>query len=406
MHIHTVSEVTKFIQNLLNHSNVLNNLIVTGELGNLRQDSTTCSFFTIKDDKCSLKCIMNKNIIKQVKDPICNGTQVICYGSITLHNNTGIYQLSVSKIIPAGTGTISAKLSMLKERLKSLGLFDNDVKKTLPVFPSTIGILTSSSGAVLHDIFHVAKKRNPHIKLILFPIKVQGENAHKQIIHGIDIFNQKYPVDIIIIARGGGAQEDFSPFNEEEVIKAIYLSQIPIISAVGHETDFTLSDFAADIRAATPSQAAEIAVPEITKTLEHLQYLQSIIKNIVRKSLTEKYHKVNRYSQFFFSKNIIFYLQKKQDYINQLSKILYYLNKNHIKIKNQLINSKINQLNTINPFNVLNHGYSILEKNNQFIKSVKQISSDDKLTISLFDGFVDVKIEIISKRRNNNVKNC
>ena len=162
----------------------------------------------------------------------------------------------------------------------------------------------------MHDIFHVAKKRNPHIKLILFPIKVQGENAHKQIIHGIDIFNQKYPVDIIIIARGGGAQEDFSPFNEEEVIKAIYLSQIPIISAVGHETDFTLSDFAADIRAATPSQAAEIAVPEITKTLEHLQYLQSIIKNIVRKSLTEKYHKVNRYSQFFFSKNIIFYLQK------------------------------------------------------------------------------------------------
>ncbi|MBR5910100.1 MAG: exodeoxyribonuclease VII large subunit, partial [Schwartzia sp.] len=244
--VHSVGEVTKWIRNLISGDPILRNIMVRGEISNFNAYRSGHAYFTLKDKDACLKCVMfswkEKGLRFQPKD----GMQVIAGGGIRVYEAGGVYQLYVETMAPEGTGDLALAFQQIKEKLTAEGLFDEAHKKPLPKFPSTIGVVTSLSGAVLRDIYRVSKRRFPSVRLVLYPVQVQGETSAAEVAAGIRYFNEKFPVDVMIVGRGGGSAEDLWSFNTEEVVRAVYASKIPIISAVGHETDYTLSDLAAD----------------------------------------------------------------------------------------------------------------------------------------------------------------
>ena len=261
MAVHSVSDVNRYLKDLLAGEPLLQGISVRGEISNFKQYPSGHCYFTLKDTNSALKCVMFRSRAQYLRFLPQNGMQVVAGGSIAVYERDGVYQLYVDNLIPEGTGDLALAFEQLKEKLAAEGLFDPARKQPLPAFPKKIGVVTSSAGAVLRDIYRVSKRRWPGIQLVLYPVQVQGEGAAEQIARGIDFFAEEYAVDVIIAGRGGGSMEDLWAFNEEPVVRAIAACPVPLISAVGHETDFTLADFAADVRAATPSQAAELAVP-------------------------------------------------------------------------------------------------------------------------------------------------
>lgn len=259
----SVSEVNQYLKQLLESQSDLHHIPVLGEVSNFKRYGSGHCYFTLKDEKSALKCVMFKSSAAHLSFNPQNGEKVVALGSISVYERDGVYQLYVSAMRRQGIGDLMQAYEALKEKLTKEGLFDDSRKKPLPRLPRAIGIITSPSGAAVHDIITVSRRRNKGVKLILYPVKVQGEEAAGEIVHAIDFFQRNHLADLLIVGRGGGSIEDLWAFNEEPVVRAIAASKIPIISAVGHETDFTLSDFAADARAATPSQAAEIAVIDV-----------------------------------------------------------------------------------------------------------------------------------------------
>lgn len=259
----SVSEVNQYLKQLLESQSDLHHIPVMGEVSNFKRYGSGHCYFTLKDEKSALKCVMFKSSAAHLSFTPQNGEKVVALGSISVYERDGVYQLYVSAMRRQGVGDLMQAYEALKEKLTKEGLFDASRKKPLPRLPRAIGIITSPSGAAVHDIITVSRRRNKGVKLILYPASVQGEEAAGEIVHAIDFFQRNHLADLLIVGRGGGSIEDLWAFNEEPVVRAIAASEIPIISAVGHETDFTLSDFAADARAATPSQAAEIAVIDV-----------------------------------------------------------------------------------------------------------------------------------------------
>jgi len=256
MTVHSVSDVTQYIKGLFEGEEILSAILIRGELSNFKRYPSGHCYFTLKDAEASMKCVMFNGYARNLRFTPENGMQVIAGGSVSVYERDGVYQLYVNSLTPEGAGALALAFEQLKERLAAEGLFDETHKQPLPRFPRRIGIVTSSAGAVLRDIHKVTKRRWPGIQLILCPVLVQGTEAAGQIAGAVKCFNRKYPVDVLIVGRGGGSAEDLWAFNEEIVVRAIYDSKIPVISAVGHETDTTLADFVSDRRAATPSQAA------------------------------------------------------------------------------------------------------------------------------------------------------
>lgn len=259
----SVSEVNQYLKQLLESQSDLHHIPVLGEVSNFKRYASGHCYFTLKDEKSALKCVMFKSSAARLSFTPRNGEKVVALGSISVYERDGVYQLYVTAMRRQGIGDLMQAYEALKEKLTKEGLFDESRKKPLPRLPRAIGIITSPSGAAVHDIITVSRRRNKGVKLILYPVKVQGEEAAGEIVHAIDFFQQNHLADLLIVGRGGGSIEDLWAFNEEPVVRAIAASKIPIISAVGHETDVTLSDFAADARAATPSQAAEFAVIDV-----------------------------------------------------------------------------------------------------------------------------------------------
>src|SRR5471030_150510 len=257
----TVSEVTNYIKRMLDNDFILSNLSVKGEISNLKYHGSGHIYFTLKDSNGKVNCVMFKGSAVSLDFVLEEGMEVIIKGRVSIYPATGSFQLYCDEIKKEGIGDLFIKFEKLKEKLSKAGYFDEACKKPLPKYPKKIGIVTSPTGAAILDIINVSTRRSKLVDLILYPASVQGINAYKEIITGINYFNKKKSVDIIIVGRGGGSIEELWNFNEEELAKAIFNSKIPIISAVGHEIDFTISDFVADVRAATPSQGAEIAVP-------------------------------------------------------------------------------------------------------------------------------------------------
>ena len=282
-----VSEVNQYLKQLLESQSDLHHIPVLGEVSNFKRYASGHCYFTLKDEMSALKCVMFKSSAAHLPFTPQNGEKVVALGSISVYERDGVYQLYVTAMRRQGIGDLMQAYEALKEKLTKEGLFDESRKKPLPRLPRAIGIITSPSGAAVHDIITVSRRRNKGVKLILYPASVQGEEAAGEIVHAIDFFQRNHLADLLIVGRGGGSIEDLWAFNEEPVVRAIAASKIPIISAVGHETDFTLSDFAADARAATPSQAAEFAVIDVAAYRNGIAFYLDKAAKLLEKKIHE-----------------------------------------------------------------------------------------------------------------------
>ncbi len=383
----TVSQLNAYIKNLFLCDDLLQNVMVRGEVSNFIHHSSGHMYFTLKDKDSKIRCVMFRSNNRYLKFNIENGMNVIISGNVSSYERDGQYQLYCNSIEPDGVGSLYLKFEQLKEKLSAQGYFDKEHKKKLPLLPKRIGVVTSPTGAVIRDIINVSTRRFYNINIILYPSKVQGEDAAKSIAEGINYFNNAdLGVDVIIVGRGGGSIEELWPFNEEIVADAVYESKIPIVSAVGHETDFTICDFTADVRASTPSQAAEIVVPVYEDLKEKIyDYKISIINNLqnnidnIKKLLMHLEKTIELLSP---QNKIREYIQ----YIDNIDNKIIYLNKNKIKsYRNELMNY-INKIDNANPAKILSRGYSAVYKDEDIIHSIHDLSKDDKVNVLLKDG--------------------
>ena len=385
----SVTDLNKYIKNIIDNDENLEAVLVKGEISNFKHHYTGHMYFTLKDENSLIKCIMFKTYTASLNFVPKDGMKVILFGSVSVFERDGVYQLYCKNMQEDGMGSLHKAYEELKLKLEKEGLFDNSHKKKIPFMPKIIGVLTSNTGAVIKDIINVSTRRNPNVYIRLFPIPVQGAGAGKKIADGIKFMNDNKLADVLILARGGGSLEDLWPFNEEIVARSIYESNIPIISAVGHETDFTISDFVADLRAPTPSAAAELAVAEISD----LEYSLELYKKRLKNSLKRKTEIMKlRFEKCMNSKVYRNPYQK----INDLSIMLdsYIKNmENSVtkKIKDDRIKATklITKLDTLSPLKTLTRGYAITEYKGKIITSKKTLKKDMKIKIKFSDGDVE-----------------
>ena len=403
--IRSVSEITKYIAGLLKKDPVLHNVTVRGEISNFKQYSSGHCYFDLKDKDAILKCVIWRSYAERLRFKPENSLQVLATGSIEVYERDGKYQFYVSRMLPDGVGELALAFEQLKDRLAQEGLFNAEYKQPLPALPKTIGIVTSPTGAVLRDIFKVSKRRMPNVRLALFPVQVQGEGAAKQIANGIDFFNKKYPVDLLIVGRGGGSMEDLWAFNEEIVVRAIFNSKIPVISAVGHETDFTLADFVADQRAATPSQAAELAVPDVA---ENVKYLASLQKRVVSSGLSLVKERKDAVKSL--TGNIVFtqpekLLEANYMMVEDLTEKLCKAARQFIKEKQQRLNHDIDKLELINPLGIIRRGYGIVcNADGEMVNHIRDIKKDMVYNIRVNGGEFDARVLSIKGEESDATK--
>ena len=391
--VYSVTEVNEGINKLFSSRPGLSNISIEGEVSNCTYNSSGHIYFTLKDSKSQISAVMFKGKrITGLKFALKDGMKVIVSGSIEVYVQGGKYQLYASRIEEAGLGILYEKYLKLKAILEEKGLFDEKNKKTIPRFASKVGIVTSPTGAAIQDIINVSKRRNPYVELILYPALVQGENAYKSIIKGIKALD-KTDVDVIIVGRGGGSIEDLWSFNEEELAIAIYEAKTPIISAVGHETDFTIADFVADIRAATPSQAAEIANFEYSKFVSDLDNINIRMKNSLRTKLALLNNILQTYklklSSFSPTRRINGYRTYLVEIDNRLNKKIN-TKLNDTKSKLAVYATKIEALS---PLKRIANGYAyVADDLGNRISKVKDIKKDGIINLSFIDGKVSAKV--------------
>ncbi len=389
----TVKQLNLYIKDLMDKDDFLNNVYIKGEISNFKRHYTGHLYFTLKDSDSLIKCVCFKSYAGNIKFEPQDGMQVLVLGQVAVYERDGVYQIYVKGMEQDGVGALYEAYEKLKAKLEAKGWFDEEHKKPIPFLPKAIGVVTSKTGAVIKDIINVTTRRFPNVHIILYPAAVQGAGAYETICDGIKYFNETKSVDTIIIARGGGSLEDLWPFNEEATAEAIYNSELPIISAVGHETDFTIADFVADLRAPTPSAAGELAVPDLEEVMWKLQ-------NINRRlsvSLSKKVENMKaRYQKVMNSKCMkdplsMFNERKlKQDYlIKQLENAI----KIEIKNKRLVLVKDITSLDTLSPLKTLTRGYSIVEnEKGKIVKSKDDVSKDEKINITLNDGNLEAVV--------------
>ncbi|MFA6848915.1 MAG: exodeoxyribonuclease VII large subunit [Selenomonadaceae bacterium] len=386
MPVHSVSEITKYIKQLINSDSILKKVMVCGEISNFKQYASGHCYFTLKDADASLKCVMFHSRAQRLRFVPTNGLKVITSGTVSVYERDGLYQFYVDTLVPEGAGELSLAFEQLKEKLTDEGLFLETYKKDIPSFPKTIGVITSLSGAVLRDIYHVAKRRNPAVRLVLYPVQVQGAESAAQIAKGIEIFNKSYSVDVLIVGRGGGSMEDLWSFNEEIVVRAIFASKIPIISAVGHETDYTLADFVSDVRAATPSQAAELAVPDTADLSRYVLSLKAQLDRVMRNGLQQRQGRLEMYLKRVSMCSPQRLLSEKRQWLDSLQSRLVQRTEVVLTNKKQRMQIAFEKLALLNPAEVLRRGYGIVKRSGNTLHSIEAVEHDQVLEIVLADG--------------------
>ena len=396
--IYSVDEITTYIKNLINQDKILQDIFIKGELSNFYNSDRGHMYFSLKDENSIIKCIMFSGINQNLDFAPEDGMKVIAGGHIDVYKQHGKYQIIVKEMYLAGKGELYIKFLQLKTKLEKEGLFKEERKKSFPKYPQIIGIVTSPKGSVIRDIINVIRRRYPHIKLIIFPSSVQGDNAKNEIVQGIKILNE-IGVEIIIVARGGGSFEDLWPFNEEIVARAVYDSHIPIISGVGHDTDFTIIDFVSDKRAPTPSTAAELVVPNEEEILNNLVNLgNKLYKNISKMIEFYKQQIVHINSRPVFKRPFSLIEENKQildERVIQLKQAF----KNETEILKRYLKDYRGRLDALNPYSVLNRGYSITMKGEKVVSSVKDINSGDVISTIVKDGEIKSKIQSKNEKR-------
>jgi exodeoxyribonuclease VII large subunit len=392
MAVHSVSDVNRYLKDLLAGEPLLQGISVRGEISNFKQYPSGHCYFTLKDTNSALKCVMFRSRAQYLRFLPQNGMQVVAGGSIAVYERDGVYQLYVDSLLPEGTGDLALAFEQLKEKLAAEGLFDPARKQPLPAFPKKIGVVTSSAGAVLRDIYRVSKRRWPGIQLVLYPVQVQGEGAAEQIARGIDFFAEEYAVDVIIAGRGGGSMEDLWAFNEEPVVRAIAACPVPLISAVGHETDFTLADFAADVRAATPSQAAELAVPDWSEVMRQVESLTGQLTRQVQRELALRRQRLEGLLNSRVMREPQSMLAERRQRLDFLLAGLQRTAKAELQGKQHKLSLILNRLAAINPAAVLGRGYGIVTKQDKLVSSIQSVEIDDELQLTFTDGRVQAKV--------------
>ena len=404
----SVSAITRYLKAKLDVDENLQRVYLRGEISNFKAHTTGHFYFSLKDETSKINAIMFRSNASKVLFKPADGMKVLVSGRVSIYEAMGSYQIYVDEMLEDGVGNLYVAFEQLKKKLQAEGLFDTAHKKKIPKIPKRVGIITASTGAAIRDIITTIKRRFPICETILFPTLVQGENAKDDIVRNIERA-QEYDLDVLIVGRGGGSIEDLWPFNEEVVARAIYNSKIPVISAVGHEIDFTIADFVADLRAPTPTAAAELAVPNMSDLKTHINQLSIRLNESIYKKVNYLKLYLDSVKNSFVIKNPqIMFENKKQSLVlmndklnnlmlgkvdgmkNELEKIKksYVLVNPRLLYKDKIVEVKtiIDKLNLLNPLNILARGYSITYLNDRAVKSVKSVNKDDILNIKLNDG--------------------
>ena len=384
----TVTDLNKYIKNKIDGDEMLNNVLVKGEISNFKNHYTGHMYFTLKDESSLIKCVMFKSYTTHLSFMPKDGMKVMVLGSVAVFERDGVYQIYAKAMKEDGLGSLYTAYEELKKKLEQEGLFAESHKKKIPFMPKTIGVLTSNTGAVIRDIINVSTRRNPGVHIRLYPVPVQGPGAAEKIAEGIKFMNENKLADVLIIGRGGGSLEDLWPFNEEIVARAIYDSELPIISAVGHETDFTIADFVADLRAPTPSAAAELAVANIDDVRETLKLYNNRYKVALKKKIELMRLSYEKCMARPAYKNPTQKINEQYMVIDMKVKALQ--NNMMLKLKEAKTSfvKETAKLDSLSPLKTLTRGYSIVTKqeSGKAIKSVDDLNSGEKVNLRLSDG--------------------
>lgn len=410
----TITQLTRYIKYKIDNDVNLNQVFIKGEISNFKAHTRGHYYFTLKDEGSRINAVMFATQTKNIKFMPEDGMKVLVTGKISVYEANGGYQIYVSDMVEDGIGNLYIAYEQLKKKLESLGLFDPSIKKKIPRIPKTVGVITAPTGAAIRDILSTIKRRFPLTEVILFPALVQGEAAADSIVNQIKKA-EEYDIDTLIVGRGGGSIEDMWCFNEEKVAYAIYNCPIPIISAVGHEIDFTIADFVADLRAPTPTGAAELAVPSATDVINYIDQLKLRSRKSLGNKITILRQKLDDITNKYVLKNpISIYQIKEQKFDTLIDKLKYnmqnlynYKEKQFLTIKNsyilknpdKLLETKknkylqiISKLDALSPLSTIKRGYGIIKKDDKVITSIKKLNKNDKISLELSDGKIDAEV--------------
>ena len=395
--VYTVGQVNAYVKALLDGDENLAHIFVSGEISNFKAHYSGHLYMTIKDESTYIKAVMFAGNASKLRFLPENGMKVLIFGTVSLFPRDGSFQLYITDMQPDGIGALNVAFEQLKKKLEAEGLFSSEYKKSIPQFPEKIGVVTSETGAAVQDIFNVLKRRYPVAKVILRPCKVQGEGAAEDIAKAIREFNKLKAADVLIVGRGGGSIEDLWAFNEDIVARAVFDSEIPVISGVGHETDYTICDFVADLRAPTPSAAAECATPDISELKASLisskQHLFSLLRNTIsveRNKLLENNKILSKYDPVHFviqGRRELAYLEEK----------LYNIAESVIKNERSALNALSGKLDALSPLGVIARGYAIVSKNDDVVTSISNLNVGDEISVVVSDGKLHARISELTE---------
>ena len=394
-HVYTVSELTKYIRMIVEES--FPGIWVEGEISNFILHSSGHMYFSLRDKDATLKCAFFKYANQKLKFKPKDGMKVICHGSVSVYEARGDYQLIVEDVEPKGIGALQLQFQQLKEKLQKEGLFDEKYKIPIPFLPTRIGVVTSPTGAAIHDILNIARRRFANIEIIINPVKVQGVDAKDEIAAAIKQFNELKNVDAMIVGRGGGSLEDLWPFNEEVVARAIFASKIPVISAVGHEVDYTISDFVADLRAPTPSAAAELVIPRKEDLVNLINTALERLNNAMSGSLDILKEKLDGLKESYILRQPLNYVIQMQQRMDDLRKDMSVSIEHMIDMSGEKFSRIIGKLEALSPISILNRGYSITMKlpEGLIVKEAASLKLGDYVETKLGRGKFKSRVEEI-----------
>ena len=396
--VYTVKQVNSYIKNMFTQDFMLNRIYVKGEVSNCKYHTSGHIYFSLKDESGTIACVMFAGQRSGLSFHMREGQQIIVLGSVNVYERTGSYQLYAQEIRLDGEGTLYEKYQMLKQELEEMGMFAPEYKKAIPRYAKRIGVVTAPTGAAVRDIMNISARRNPYVQLLLYPAQVQGEGAKESIVRGIRMLETK-DVDVIIVGRGGGSIEDLWAFNEECVARAIFDCQVPVISAVGHETDVTIADYVADLRAPTPSAAAELAVWDYRQLQGYLDECRLRMNRSMTGTI-----RINRLRLKELDVKLSYLhprhkLQDQQQRLTELEEELRTLMRDRVKEARHRLAIQIEKMNGLSPVRKLNQGFSYVEETDGgVVKSIRQVEKGDELTVYVTDGLIRTSVKAVQKK--------
>ena len=396
--VFSVTQINTYIKRMFQSYYALRRISIKGQVSNCKYHSSGHIYFSLKDEGSQISCVMFANArYDGLKFELEDGQEVVVDGNISVYERGGSYQLYAQEIRLNGIGELYVAYEMLKQKLYEEGLFDHEKKKPIPKNPKKIGVVTARTGAAIHDIISTAKRRNPYVQLILYPAKVQGDGASDTIVAGIKVLDQ-YGVDIIIVGRGGGSIEDLWAFNEEKVARAIYEVQTPIISGTGHEVDTTIADYAADLRAATPTAACELAVPDIREVMEGITNREYTLRTLLKQVVRRYQMKLQQYQITIANFDPRFQLQEQKMHLAELEEQIHAVMKNKMTDYQHKLELYTKELHGLSPTAKLINGFGYIEgSNGEPVTSVKKVMEGDQISLTISDGTIITKAEQIKR---------